>query len=76
LLDLILEHAEIVLAKTVHKLPAIVEDAGVENNQVDIDLDAAPGVARGRTGLLAGRRWRRGVLNGKLGVAGGQGKGK
>ncbi len=63
LLDLVLEDAEISLVEVGDKAPAIVEDSGVKDDEIDVALDAVLVVARRR--LLCGP-----LLGGRPGVLG------
>ncbi len=65
LFDLVFVDAETVLGEAVHEFAAIVDDGGVENDEVDVHFDFAAGLTL--TGVfLAGRRRGRLGLDGDL----------
>jgi len=63
LLDLIFVDAEILLGEAVNEFAAVVENAGVKNDEVDVELDFATGLGGGN-GLV--RRRGRSILNRNL----------
>jgi len=69
LLRLVLVNAEIVLGEAFDKFAAVVDDGGVENDKVDVDLNFAAG--RRDAPLLAGR-WRRRDVDRDLGKRNGR----
>jgi len=70
LLDLVFVDAEIFLGQAVDEFATVVEHAGVQDDEVDVELDFAAGLGGGAIGIDAGRRGRRRVLDGNLGEAG------